>query len=115
MLIVAERVIKDLEEIVKGREDYIYERAGNSCFYFNDDNTPSCLVGHYLAKLGLDPEVLQGVMNTEEIVSQRIIERLMNAGIEFTPNAIRVLDRAQLHQDCGGTWGSALMEAKRLM
>jgi hypothetical protein len=99
-------VIADLEAIVRGREDYVYRRDHATCVYREKDGSPSCIVGHVLARHSLLDEAVEGeIFGTGQPASRH-----------FTYEAIGVLCAAQSVQDNGvddyNSWGDALHVAK---
>lgn len=102
-----------LRRVVKGREDYVYERIGSvggvggMCAYFTPDGKPSCIVGHALAIEGLTLDEVGGE-NTASV--ETLDEHLQATGRWWglTPGAVEVLAVAQQSQDTGETWGEAL-------
>jgi hypothetical protein len=89
-----------LRRIVDAKgEDYVYPRQ-EACVYFEKDGSPSCIIGHELAKHGID-------YNDENSV-----EQLVEAGFIKTDPATReFLLEVQAFQDAGAPWGVALSEA----
>lgn len=95
--------------------DYLYPGA-NGCTYTNEDDTPSCLVGHIVARL--DPEAFERVIReetargatNEDRCSQTWSATAMNrrADTNFTDAQLMALCDAQERQDCGDSWGYAL-------
>jgi hypothetical protein len=116
-VINAQQAYDLLEEVVKGREDFVYYRPrdyGNTCVYF-DNNQPSCIVGHVLAELGLTAADVE-TFNAEAFLT--ILGRLEQHGFRFTEKASDVLFAAQYTQDGAGapddadhSWGEALNKA----
>ena len=121
MTITVEQVIATLEEVVAEKgEDYVYptEAGYGECFYGNEDGSPSCIVGHVLAKL--DPIKYQEFIKfeSEENGPFGINENGSSYSFDY-PNAdewgsniVEILSIAQTHQDNGATWGEALTAAK---
>lgn len=102
-----------LAEVVaeKGR-DYVYPRAnsGDGCVYFESDGSPSCIVGHVLAKKGATLAQLEDLA-----LNGHAVETLFHEGIVLADHATRgALTRAQDIQDGGSTWGTALNAANHV-
>lgn len=96
--------------------DHIYERVdlrgvvSAACAYIDPDTRqPSCIVGHVLVDLGVDPDrlALPGINNLA--FNQTLLERL---SITASPAALVILRQAQYAQDCGEPWGDALAQAR---
>lgn len=98
----------DTAVTMKGR-DYVYPTPG-TCVNWNDDGTPSCIVGHVLHYLGATPEL------TGEGTAMQTCETFFyrQGTVVFTPAAITVLRVAQSVQDNGGTWGLAYDTAQSI-
>jgi hypothetical protein len=106
-----DQTIELLQRAVAEKGDgHIYERHGDSvlpaCRYANHDGTPDCIVGHALSYVDLLSLELddQGPVTDLKIVHEN-----------FTPVAIHALEVAQDGQDCGDTWGEALIAAKGVL
>lgn len=102
-----------LEGIVKGREDFVYVPVdGYRCVNWTEDDegrTPSCIVGHVFAKLGVLGELRVGFKGWD---AHGTTDMLAQFGVAwFDPSAVRLLARVQSKQDDGATWGLALGEA----
>lgn len=96
----AKRASMLLGMVIGGKENYNYRLNDGKCAYFNGDGSPSCVVGHVLAKVGLSINPMNSG-NTARF-------HLLNLAKEnFTPKAIRLLRIAQKNQDTGSTWGQA--------
>lgn len=90
-----EEFTKALEEVVEGKEDYVYREEHDTCRYVIY-NEPACLIGHVMHKLN----ILDGV---QEGLSAYYALKL------YTDEETRLAARAaQRKQDDGGTWGAAL-------
>lgn len=97
-----------LRKTVAGREDYKYPRATRSggsgnCVYFEDDGTPSCIVGHAFA------DVLRAVAVDGDSYNAEPVSALP---LDFTKRALAYLNAAQTAQDGGQPWGEALEAAE---
>lgn len=102
-------------EIAVEGQDFIYkydERAVHedgtlgaaACSYYEEDGTPSCLVGRILHNAGLiDPDTF----TREGASAGQLVDSLGG----FTPEARATLNRLQSYQDEGYTWGEALAYA----
>lgn len=109
-----DETVKILREVVAEKgEDYVYPGAakndipGARCKYFENDGTPSCIVGHVLARYGLTLEELTDVHNAWTTPA-----KLLDLGlISTTPRVIELLAVAQGKQDFGSPWRVALDNA----
>lgn len=107
-----------LRQAVKGREDFVYKRIGSlpsgfggHCAYFTPDGEPSCLVGTALAVEGLTSDEADGE-NAGNV--DALVEHLRCGDWEITEDATAVFEEAQIAQDGGETWGTALHRAESL-
>lgn len=101
-----DEVVADLRALAAERPDYTYnayeDGDDGSCIYFHHDGTPSCIVGHVLAKHGVTLEDV-GSANDD------VVEKLVTGGIISGDSAaMGVLDRAQGAQDSGRRWADAV-------
>lgn len=82
------------------------------CRYFNTNHTPQCIVGHVLADLGVDPNVLieAGVNGVAVWDIGDVLRK--DCEIDLEPGAIGALSVAQASQDRGLSWGLALQKAR---
>lgn len=105
--IITYEMAKDLlQRAVEERgEDYVYPRASSpgGCVYFEDDGTPSCIVGHVLAYLGYTKD------DIEDFNDQSVGAVSDAAPMDF--QARWLLRDAQIRQDQGTPWGRAVSEA----
>jgi hypothetical protein len=107
----AARAIQLLKSAVKGKEDYVYDRGSERCLYVKDGQ-PSCLVGHALVKQGWPIADVASLDSDGGIpIAARTLNRVYPDLV--SPNAARIFSRAQIAQDGGETWGSALNAAIR--
>lgn len=89
-------------------KDWVYPRTWyyeGVCSYSLEDGTPACLIGVALSKLdpGLVPDF--GERASAEIVLEDLV-----------PEPVAIAAReAQVHQDNGHIWGSALQVYKRYL
>lgn len=116
-----ERALELLREVVaEYGEDHVYADptgvqadAGSSAFckYVDEDNErPSCLVGHVLFRAGVTISQLLDMDNSEDPA----IGDVETDAFTMSPAARAVLRAAQRAQDCGSTWGAALAAAQRV-
>ena len=95
--------------------DYVYPRSVDEalgCAYFEDDGTPSCIVGHVLAYKGVTLETLP----LPDFDNNASVWALQRSGfLEADDRASEALRRAQGRQDGGGDWGEALSIALRVL
>lgn len=101
---------RELAAVVSGRESYVYPGAGKGgyCYYFDKTGAPSCIVGHVLARLEVGPAIFQATyLNATSVVA------LVGEGfIDVDKDALSYLRVAQIAQDEGSTWGTALRLAE---
>lgn len=89
--------------------DYAYERDGQ----------PSCIVGHVLIRLGVDPAVFRedyanptvDEVSTVNATKFKHCHKVLPIAAENN-TVLRALIAAQSEQDQGRTWGEALVAAK---
>lgn len=119
-------VVEGLQALVdvKG-EDFVYnpvvldDGVGTQCVYVLD-GAPSCLVGQFLANLGVPVERLEVAdMGSygAGLPAGVLLENLRDEEvITYTDDHVcSALSEAQYAQDSGRTWGAALEEAKRIV
>lgn len=96
-----------LREVVKGKEEFVYNPSYRTCRYA-EDGKPSCIVGQVAHLAGVDIETLN-----EWDVSLGALAAWPDGETSwFSPRAHRVLAAAQREQDTAGTtWGQALAQA----
>lgn len=116
----AQRAVELLREVVaeKGADHVIPSGAG--CLYYlrggdpiRGGAVPSCIVGHALAKLGVDLADAVGGRNSTPIFHDVLLGTLREkAGVHLSPEAVQVWYIAQKRQDERETWGVALEHAE---
>lgn len=115
MQITREDAINAMSEAVHDKGfNYVYEPA--TCVYSTIENgefTPSCLVGHALFNLGVNPEVIYELDSSGDtgINDEGPRTTLRAAGVNIEPDAFTAFVRAQHAQDNRETWGYALKDA----
>lgn len=116
-IIDAARAMTLLEQVVAGREQFVYY-VPMSCRYF-DNGKPSCIVGHVLVGAGFVPKNVPLHWNTDSIRSTSMIVGLAGEGFHLTPKAKEILASAQYVQDSADgpsdslhSWGCALAAAR---
>lgn len=100
------------------------------CDYVTRGGAPLCIVGHALVELGVPTEALIKAPEIDCLIALPYdsegeptgwpgrIKYLFDGAVlevedvEFTPEAVRAFEAAQLAQDGGETWGTALTEAE---
>lgn len=110
-----EAVTKTIHEIVAEHgEDYVYRppEGTGQCVY-SVGGSPSCLVGHVIARL--DPEsfaaISIGRLNRISVYS--LLDQFR--GFQVSDRAGIALDAAQTEQDLGFEWGDALAAFDQVM
>lgn len=107
----AQSVIDGLSAIVaEVGEDFVYRRGLG---VYVDQGSPSCIVGHYLASVGVPLDRLSKADTaapggTSEAVL-RLLGKLREEGVLTADSgAALILSAVQWRQDEGCTWGEAL-------
>lgn len=117
MTITKDEVERDLNEIIAGREDYVYQKpvVAGSCVYFHDGQ-PSCLVGHWLHKRGIEFDAQHEGKGANQLLGETHNYRtdktdppVYDLGIDA--DAVHVLAEAQSFQDDGYAWGVSVKHA----
>lgn len=120
--ITPDSVITGLKAIVEDAgEDFVYERVvtddnGPKCVYVLD-GAPSCIVGRFLAKLGVPLERLTVADEANYgagLPAYILMGNLRAEGVvNFTDySAVAALSAAQDSQDSGKNWATALAVAQ---
>ena len=103
--ITAEQFVHAFREVVRenpnGYGDARHPKS-NGCYYFNADGTPSCLIGHALAKCGVEPFEFDDFKNYM-VIANYILDTL---GVYDKTVRLAALT-AQRVQDDGGSWKMA--------
>lgn len=119
-LVSGELLLERLAEVVKGREDFVYERktyevedrsALDVCVYSDGKGNPSCIVGQYLYKY--HPEMFETIKNYEwmdpDVPAVRGVRFYSpHLEMEIGYQSIDLLKEAQQMQDTGVSWGEVL-------
>lgn len=111
-----------LQEVIAEKgEDYVYPRAGrgstgDGCRYFENDGSPSCIVGHLLAKRGVTYDALLTLKFGAEMNESTSASGLVGARvIDLDPSQADLLREflvdVQALQDMGVAWGKAFSVA----
>ncbi|KAF4408621.1 hypothetical protein [Streptomyces lycii] len=97
-----EQVRSVLRTVALERPEYVYDEQDEdgSCQYVNN-GAPSCLVGHVLHRLGVPLDVLR---EREGDKALHVARDLLSVS-DVTAGC---LNRAQIRQDDGETWGDAI-------
>ena len=119
----ARRALELLTDVVdRAGEDFVYEHQdmtdlrgsfeyggpSRGCRYLDQDNHPSCLVGHVLVRAGTSTEAL----NKLDVLGVSA-KSLADYGLRVDEKASTVLCTAQRTQDAGKSWGEALRLARQ--
>lgn len=114
-LIGTERTLELLAKVVEAKgADYVYPgTAGDTCYNFEVQGAPSCIVGHVLAELGVTKDQAAEVRVDGSAGVNDTVEALVRNGWKYTFSigAVAVLYRAQNVQDQRRSWGDALRMA----
>lgn len=113
-VITVESMTAAMEKAVELRgADWVYPRDnldwmdGSSCVYVTTAGAPACIVGVALDILGID------MKNRSNGSASEVLMTLDTLVSDEAPGELAAaLDRAQLAQDTGQTWGEALMAYK---
>lgn len=115
-----ETAVSLAEEVVSGREDFVYLEPGHytDCLY-EKNGEPSCLVGHMLFNAGVPVEDLHRLDNLthpqidkfDTSEARVVVPKLFDVD-EKTIEFVAVL---QQKQDSGLSWGDALKMAKNVV
>lgn len=93
-------------------EDYVYKRKEpfGSCMYFDENKQPDCIIGHVLSYLGITYDNLSTATLKGEDVNITAVNTLMYHKVIATDSVKTktLLKKAQIYQDEGSTWGTAL-------
>ena len=111
-----EDVLAELREIIRGREDYVYENPDflGSCVNFDREGNPSCLVGHWLAMHGVTATFFRdNMIPSTATVSDLFCGNAHVMPIQVDEPARILLIMAQERQDSGSTWGNAVEFSSR--
>lgn len=118
MTIAKNAVVESLKEIVaEYGAGYVYQKPQpiDTCQYTNPDGSPSCLVGHVIARV--NPEAFATIAATEYDYDSPTgaieaavegIEINFNVELGFDQETIALLGVVQNAQDRGTAWGDAL-------
>lgn len=97
-------------------EDYVYKVSANTrgpaCVYFGRDKQPSCIVGHLLAEMGVEPFAFNSKTNSSSVtalMSKGVLE-VDDLDANFRSRTLELLAMTQNKQDNGIPWGRALEE-----
>ena len=103
--ITAEQFVHAFREVVRenpnGYGDARHPKS-NGCYYFNADGTPSCIIGHALAKCGVEPFEFDDFKNYM-VIANHILDTV---GVYDKTVRLAALT-AQRVQDDGDTWQNA--------
>ena len=103
-----QEVITTLRAVVAERPDYVYTNPfpddAGTCRYVHGD-TPGCLVGHVLHRLGVPLEELS---RHEGKNACSVAADLLDG---ISSDASWAIEHAQFRQDLGDTWAEALKAA----
>jgi hypothetical protein len=121
-------VLKALDEVIaEYGEDYVYQQSNDSdtpsCLYakLSEDGeaVPDCIVGHILAKHGVDmgPMVYDKRTLTGRELSTgqaySVLSHMAHAGlVKYDGSVSKALTGGQSLQDHGATWGEAAKDIR---
>ena len=103
------------EEISKTGEDYVYltgERGGDEapvCRYYEEDGSPSCLIGRMLDSNGVISYDWTGRDHSNFVDARELVQNHLKVGT-FTYDAMLFMRKLQYFQDTGVAWGKALQQ-----
>lgn len=105
-----ENAVGLLTEIVSERPDHVFvatEKDYNVCFYSDTAGNPSCVMGHFLSRLGVQLPI-------KDYEGWDITFVLESLGYELESQTSLLLTTTQQEQDTAGvSWGSALQRGLR--
>lgn len=98
--------------IAEKGEDYVYlpvtmirdDDPETLCLYFNEDDTPGCIIGHVMHYLGVTPT--RGIEGVSGSVA------LKDLGIKVDEPTAVLINNTQSKQDQGTPWGDAVSFGK---
>ena len=101
---------KMVSEILLSAPDRVFgATGGRACMYFYANGQPSCVVGHVLARLGFNREMMRkgdgGDGGRYDLNSVKFYALREIVKDKITPDAERFLNVAQAYQDQGKSWG----------
>lgn len=95
-----------LREIVSERPDgYRYEKPGQRCVYLHDGE-PSCLIGHFFARLGVSTETLAAL--DADLDGDGLDAGAAAMQLGFSTPVADLLNNVQARQDQKYTWTEAV-------
>lgn len=103
-------IYKALRTLAEERADFVYTVQGGvegkrGYCHYERDAAPSCIVGHVLYALGTDVDTLAHLDSLEETG----FGDLVDAGEVICPDEVTyLLAYAQMRQDCGADWSTAV-------
>ena len=100
-----QKIVDAIREVASSAPEYIYKSPDQiirNCRYFDYGGNPSCLIGHALAKCGVEPFEFDDFKNYESVASH-ILDTL---GVYDKTVRLAALT-AQRVQDDGGSWKMA--------
>jgi hypothetical protein len=105
--------VQDIEEVTEKvlaevGFDHKYAGPNNEFCLYQSCGKPQCLVGHILAALGVDMNVLA----TYE--GRNIVWTVAELQLDIEHEAVCFLDDMQVGQDFNAAWGDALATARRM-
>ena len=103
--ITAEQFVHAFREVVReypnAYGDAVHPTSGG-CYYFRQDGTPSCIIGHAIAKCGVEPFGFDSPQNYDSAADEVLRTLGMrDLGVLWAAAA------AQRAQDDGGSWKMA--------
>jgi hypothetical protein len=102
--------------------------GGTGCEYADDKGNPLCIVGHVLHYAGVNLSDADFTGSVDSIIDLPMVpdydqDKMIPTGangslwrnrdVEFTVDAFRLLEKAQLEQDSGTFWGPAVEIAEK--
>lgn len=103
---IESRILISLREVAGERPDFVYEpvfieERGDSLCAYVKNGVPSCLVGHALARSGVDISPLEGTVRNIENISH-VIRTLVP---DISEGTVEILQGIQERQDDYESWG----------
>lgn len=103
--------VKAVRQAVKDKgRDFNYYKGKHTvdCQYFENDGSPSCLIGYGLAGVGYTKNDLEN-MNPNGRANYEVCSKIMPI-LGFHPGVVKAARYSQISQDQGDNWGKAIDE-----
>lgn len=89
--------------------DYVYNPDDSRSCVYTEDGEPSCIIGTALVNLGFEPNPdWDNPMQTDKLLEDTTADTILPYFFDIPENVVVAARRAQVDQDNGSTWGTAL-------